>query len=300
MSAIVIELQRDALDKAVSISDLLRKALVVSRKLKLDKFEEWIGYELNGYVSTDQVPHYRKIRGQVGYNNPYHGWSPITFEDANEEDAYSSRNSTQSVAELENIIGNNDEKSVVAMTFSSRYEKPLLEVTFGHKPYLRISRSAIIGILDAVRNNVLKWSLSLEEEGILGEELSFSESEKQRAESISYHVNNFFAPVSQSQFSQDAHNPVQVVNSSSIDIRAIEGMLSDIKGILNSITLASDQRLELDSEIATVESQLKSPKPKPLILEHSFQSIYNILEHAGGHVISAILFELGKVITGLG
>ena len=39
MTGIVLELQREALDKTVQISDLLRKAMLVARKLKVTEIE---------------------------------------------------------------------------------------------------------------------------------------------------------------------------------------------------------------------------------------------------------------------
>jgi hypothetical protein len=79
MSSVVLELQRDALDKNVGVSDLLRKALVVARKLSLHDFQAWVENELNGYRDTFNIPDYREMHGQVRGFNPYRGWLPIMF-----------------------------------------------------------------------------------------------------------------------------------------------------------------------------------------------------------------------------
>jgi hypothetical protein len=47
MSSVIVELQREALDRNVHVSDLLRKALVVARNLALTEFQRWIELELN-------------------------------------------------------------------------------------------------------------------------------------------------------------------------------------------------------------------------------------------------------------
>ena len=39
MSGLVLELQRDALNKNVNVSDLLRKAMVVSKKLGINEMK---------------------------------------------------------------------------------------------------------------------------------------------------------------------------------------------------------------------------------------------------------------------
>ena len=47
--SLVIELQAAALDGGASVDELLRKALIVSMKLDLGEFKEWVKLELNGY-----------------------------------------------------------------------------------------------------------------------------------------------------------------------------------------------------------------------------------------------------------
>jgi hypothetical protein len=80
MPGVVLDLQRDALDPKYPLTDLLRKALVVARKLKIVEFESWIDNELNGYRGPEEsVPNYRLLHGQVKCHNPYHGWQPMAY-----------------------------------------------------------------------------------------------------------------------------------------------------------------------------------------------------------------------------
>ena len=72
MASLVLELQRDALDFGVPVSSLLRKAVVVARKLGLRDPERWTQLELKGYGMDDEIPDYRRIRGQVKAFIPYH------------------------------------------------------------------------------------------------------------------------------------------------------------------------------------------------------------------------------------
>ena len=48
MDSLVLELQRECLAPGVSVTDLLRKALVVARKLGVKDLQSWIENELNG------------------------------------------------------------------------------------------------------------------------------------------------------------------------------------------------------------------------------------------------------------
>jgi len=79
MSSAVITLQEQVLDRSVAVSDLLRKALVISRKLGLVEFLQWTEQELSGYRGHLEVPEYRKVSGSVKFWNPYHGWCPAVF-----------------------------------------------------------------------------------------------------------------------------------------------------------------------------------------------------------------------------
>ena len=74
MASIVIELQKEALDGDIPLSDLLRKALVVARKLKVKEFDIWVSKELEGYSDNSEIPNYRA-------NHPEIAGDSISWED---------------------------------------------------------------------------------------------------------------------------------------------------------------------------------------------------------------------------
>ena len=92
MTGLVLELQRNALDKSVDVTDLLRKAKVVSKKLGIVETEGWIELELSGYPDDEStIPYYREISGTLRAHNPYHGWQPLHFECADLAESLSVR-----------------------------------------------------------------------------------------------------------------------------------------------------------------------------------------------------------------
>ena len=113
MKSIVIELQKDALDKNAAASDLLRKAFVVARKLKIKEFEDWISKELDGYSDNDIIPEYKEVEGEVRAWNPSHGWQPIIFQDAEFAKMVSKRKSGQRIAEIESLLNSRVDNSGV-------------------------------------------------------------------------------------------------------------------------------------------------------------------------------------------
>lgn len=96
MPGLVLELQRDALDNSFEVSNLLRKALVISKKLGVNDIELWLAQELNGYeVSENELPDYRKIRGTLKVHNPMRGLMPFHINDPEFSALLSSRRIAQ-------------------------------------------------------------------------------------------------------------------------------------------------------------------------------------------------------------
>lgn len=184
MNALTLELQRDAMDSSVALTDLLRKALVVARKLKIAEFQRWIECELNGYHDTPvEIPTYREVRGDIEAWNPYNGWIPVIIQDEKLSASIRKRKIDQPISELESLVKVNNKQGFFQISFPQKIENMLMNGTDSLlRPVLHIGRNQIHGILDSVRNTILNWAMKLEEEGILGEGLTFSHEEKQKAQ----------------------------------------------------------------------------------------------------------------------
>jgi hypothetical protein len=63
MPTIIEQLQIDAADPAVPVTTLLRRAKIAAAKLRLERLEQWMELELQGY--PDETPEYRTTFGQV-------------------------------------------------------------------------------------------------------------------------------------------------------------------------------------------------------------------------------------------
>lgn len=298
MKPIVIELQHDALKSKIPVSDLLRKAFVVARKLKLSDFEAWIKLELDGYLGNVDVPDYRIVRGTIKTFNPYHGWQPIYFEDHKMEEALSNRANGQRIAEIDSILENISENgNNLQMPFSSEQENIICDA-IGERLQITmmVPSTSLIRIVDAVRNIILNWALKLEEDGVLGENMTFSDDEKDKAESHTYNVNNFYAEVTGSQIQQSSPDANQTQSFKEFSTTNINSFISSLKEKIDDIKINEDTSQELNAEIATIEIQNSSPKPKNGIIKESLSSIRTILEGATGSVAGQLLLELGKLI----
>jgi hypothetical protein len=290
MSSIILELQDEALDREVRISDLLRKALLVARKLSLLDFHEWVEKELQGYPEGSQdIPDYRGVVGQVRAWNPYQGWKPVVFKDPELGEQLSRRKIAASIAGLEHSV---EGEGQLSMPFSQKIQRSLCN-SFGYETEVElfIEQSSVIGIIDIVRTIILNWALKLEEEGIHGEGLSFSQKEKEAASNTPQNINYFFGTVVSPQIQQGVEHGFQV--SGDINIGEIGEFIERFKAALPELNLGEEQKNEAEAELKTVEAQVKSPKPKHFIIREGLKSLRSILEGAAGGAIAA---ELLKVI----
>ena len=301
MSSVVVELQREALDRTVRVSDLLRKALVVARKLGLREFQAWVEKELKGYGKEDDPPDYREVSGEIRGWNPVRGWIPILFEDPKEGERLSRRKCGQSIAEIEHLLEGKREKGSLHMPFPQELQRRLSR-GFGFETQVTLftQYTGMARIIDSVRTIVLNWALQLEEDGIVGEGLSFTAREKEVAERSPQNIRNFFGPVQSPQIQQGSTQPIQVSASLTLDAAAIVSFVANIRKALGLMELPDDRRREAEAEVATLESQMASPKPKASILRESLDSLRRILEGAGGSVAGQLLVELEKILAGAG
>jgi hypothetical protein len=192
-SSIVLELQRLATEPGSAVADLLRKALLVATKLDLQEFQDWVNHELGGYWDVNEVPRYRQCTAEVGLRNPYHGIVPIAFASDELADLFRRVEVRDPIASLEALLSRD---GAIMIPFAAKQAAFLLEEQgpIGQLPPVRtVGKNQINAIMDAVRNVILKWTLKLESERILGEGLTFSDDERTRAHGSSQiRIESFF------------------------------------------------------------------------------------------------------------
>ncbi len=210
MAHLVHELQKQALSEGGNITDLLRKALFVAKKLKVSELEEWVSHELNGYPDGVDTPEYRVMKGSVKVFNPFHGWQPVMFESSKESYWLTNRNTLQPASEIQYMLDNHTEGGMASMPFSPEIAKQIMN-SIGHdlQPTLQVPLSQLSRIMDGIKNVILNWAMKLEEDGILGDEFSFSPVEIQKAAQASYNITNIAGNVVGSQLQQGAEGSNQ-------------------------------------------------------------------------------------------
>ena len=182
MTSPVLELQHEAMDSSIRVDDLLRKAVVVATTLGSDDFRAWAAKELQGYAGDTTTPAYRRVTGVLRAYHPSHGWIPVIVPDKDLQQRLESGAARRPIGELEDryhdphrgemlqvLPGPDDENltledlmELVPYDWVLRIFGDTREFQPGTIPTLMIGRPTIKGVLDAVRNEVLRWSLALE------------------------------------------------------------------------------------------------------------------------------------------
>ncbi len=235
---IILTLQRHALDNQFPITELLRMAYAAAVKLNLSDFQEWAGRELNGY-GKNEVPDYRSVKGNLRAFNQFRGWISVQMPDNEWQRTVSTYNNGQSIAEVEQLASAN---GTITVDFPVERVLLLQEIfNFDGEFRIFIGHAAMENILSAVRNRILEWALQLESDGILGNGISFSREEKEKAKvSGNIHIGNFqgvLGDVSESTVTQN------------LNLTVSQGDFDQLADVLRSHKVPFDDITELKAAI---------------------------------------------------
>lgn len=228
LKGIVFELQNAALDEEVGLEFLLRKAYLIAKKLKLSRLEEWLKYEQNGYGEYE-IPEYRRVRGQVKGLNNRGRWIPVMFHSAVVEERFATTKLPSSISQLMDLYKRNEEFTV-GLAFSVE-ENQLLVKSCGRdtKYVLEVGKDQIYAILETVRNVILEWSVDLEQKGIIGEEMSFTEKEKITAKQDCANINYYNYIMGNSSELQIRQGCQETIKGFNTGINEEENSIMDVK-----------------------------------------------------------------------
>lgn len=279
---LVIELQRIAVDPGTSVVQLVRTAKLVATKLALAEATDWIDCELNGYRDLSSLPHYRILTGECRAFNPFRGWIPVQFPNAKFHEMCSEARVGQSLGSMEPLLTDGSDHATLPFQFEQQQILQQMfqeDMTFA----IRLSKGHIAGIFDAVRNLTLDWSLKLEQAGVLGENMSFTLTEKQEAK-----------PVSQQFFIQNAgvignvSDNATVTNNQhatgSLSINSVRELVEQTKASLAALPPDTGSRVAPLLEEIERETQLSNPNQGKL--RTALTSLKTICEGAGGNLLA--------------
>jgi hypothetical protein len=203
------------------------------------------------------------------------------------------------------IVPSNDAKEVQRKRF--QFLKKLYDLTKADES-VEINPSVIgaeLGLSDAEANticdflnsegliafvNILDF-IGITHRGIVEVEEAFS---KPNEPTPHFAPINYFIQVEQmvgSQIQQGTNQSSQVLTYGNNDIEGVRKFIADLKSQLPELKLSPEIQAEVESDIATLESQIKSPRPKSAVIKECLSSVRTVLEGIAGNVIAAILMQ---------
>lgn len=271
MPGLIDEIQRDALNPAVAVSTILRKVKVAASKLGLERVEDWVEQELNGY--TGKVPDYRVLYGRPQALNPYHGWIPIIMQDDEMNTALSCSHLRQSISTVEDLIDRST-AGFVEMQFPPSVIRSLnqgMDVEFGRMSN-HLSVTQIQGVADAVRNLALDWALALEKSGVSGDGYSFDEADRQNAQTSQMTVH-----IAGNVAGNIGHG------NSSGNIRAKQSLNEGdvFKSLSEAVSAAIDDKAEREKLLRQIDEMKQAQTDQPAFAEKYGRFIASAANHMG-------------------
>lgn len=245
--------------------------------------------------NLENIPDYREVRGSLQFLNPIYGWRPVIIENPELADIVSTNKISQPITEIEYLVESSNDHLVIQLP--QNIQNQLSNWADGRPTKFQVSfgKSQAQQIIDSVRNIILEWSIQLEEDGILGEGVSFSKEEKREADKQNYTVNNFYGNTSGVQIQQHTQHSIQT-QINEMDLEKVNEFISMLRGNLSHITLEREVKEALELEISKIPNELMTNKPKTQIIKESMRTIKSVLEGITGSLIaSGLLHEISKI-----
>jgi hypothetical protein len=230
MSSAVHDLQKAIVSGQQPLTQLLRQTKLIAAKLGLEEVERWVDLELGGYSKDAEVPTYREFVTQsLQIHNPYQGgWRfagnlSITLK------------ASQPISEIEEL--SQGQQIVCPVSENLPIQDLMGTGLLSDFPQrFTTAGSQFKRIVQAVTDELLRWTTELEKRGILGEDMDFDEKEKQSATNQVFNIQKFTGVLGNVQNSQvtlyDYSSVQQLLIDHKIpkaDRRELEDIMDDLK-----------------------------------------------------------------------
>lgn len=235
MSSAVQSLQLAIVEGKQSLTQLLRHTKLIAAKLNLQDVEEWVDLELNGYPQGKNRPVYREVMSDKLYiHNPYRGWQYVG-------DVKRTTRTHEPIATIERLAKSKE----VSYTPDPKF--PIVD-SLGTSSGAEWPQRVIIipdqfqGIVEAVRNELLRWVIELERRGIKGENMNFDEQEKKSAANQIFNIGTVHGTVGNITNSQVTLSDYSSVNQILIDHKIPKQDRRELEGIMDELKEAPPEK----------------------------------------------------------
>ena len=195
----------------------------------------------------------------------------------------------QPIGELQELYQQSDSGSFTYQFSASLMESiaSMFDTPVPMQFALSISSHLLLSIVEKVKNTLLEWTIQLEAEGILGDDMKFNQEEKNIAKNIPQQINNYYGTVVNGDICES-----QIVsgnnNTNTYNNSAVSDAVKEIKQSLNAEQISEEDKtsaLELLDEISTKLEQNK----KPGIIKSAFIGLKDFLINVGANVTASVI-----------
>lgn len=277
---LVEQLQADAIQRSVPITDLLRKAKLLAVKLGSSDLATWVEREVIGYegIPNDEIPAYRQIRGTIKWRNPHHGWVSLGLD--------VTMPFGNPISEIVGLLGN-EAGFVMASVPDEFAESIRRELGLRVDVKFHVSCAALEGVVEGTRNAVLDWALRLGQAGVRGDGLSFSPVEAQRAQAVHINIGSIHNAVGLGAFGDHATITVtQHGGDAQLAARVLE-LAQQIEGQLAQSGLPAQTQELAQTTLMELRDAAVEPRPQSSRLRQGLASLQHVMEGATGNLAAA-------------
>lgn len=155
---------------------------------------------------------------------------------------------------------------------------------------LFVSKTSIMDIIEKVKTTVLDWTIKLESEGILGENTTFSEQEKQVAATIPQTINNYYgntnivsSPTENMQIVSGNNNEV------SFSYEFAKNAVEEIEDSISAKDISDTDKEYALSIINNIKNQIDN-KNNPSTIKNSFNLLKEFLIGIGSSFAASAIW----------
>ena len=259
-------------------------------------FDTWINSELYGFTETKQkdIPDYRKIYGRLQASDSLYDWVPVVFTNSEMEALLCERKLDCPIGEILTLYDSPD--GFFELKYNANISREIDKIceTIGPLEYkLTVNNFHLKNIIDQVTTRLLEWTLVLESQGILGNDIQFTPMEQSLAQNVPQQINYYGTvingDVQQSQVISGDHNTI------SFNYDQVSDLLENVKDALKSESLSAEDRETVEELIKDAETKIASKK-KPWIVKAALTGTKDFLISTGANVASALLVEYLQTI----
>jgi hypothetical protein len=286
---LILQIQQAALESNTPVSDILLKAKVACTKLDLTEFGDWVDLELNGYRETpsDALANYRKLRGIPEVRTPYTTWQSIIFESPKMETPCSTAYIGMSMPEIEAFL--KSAKTNGLRYFYNPEAAALLRKWLNSEiasVSITLPTAQVAQIANTVRTLILEWTMEMEKQGILGNDLTFNEEERAKSAAATAQTVNNIHIAQVGSFVQNADKSiVQGGVDAVVNMTGIHQLVKQVEELLPGADLPQLVKENTTNALAELKQVADGNVQEKGRLRRAAEGLSQALAPAGEHLL---------------